>query len=180
MFDSMALTEHLLTQLAYQLVLVSSNSLTKKGNFRRKLLVSLRGEFFVQFLLALPWCLTVNISPYCLKKIIEYMECQGCGPPTIHQYLYVFGILFASLGGAISQQQATQCGRHMYIHAASVANSEVYAKALRRKDKSSPKEQQDQGHRSANVASKLILFLFSMKCHFSKHTELTEIKLFNC
>ncbi|KAF9384340.1 hypothetical protein CPB97_005742 [Podila verticillata] len=143
-------------------------NLTKKGNFRRKLLVSLRGEFFVQFLLALPWCLTVNISPYCLKKIIEYMECQGCGPPTIHQYLYVFGILFASLGGAISQQQATQCGRHMYIHAASVANSEVYAKALRRKDKSSPKEQQDQGHRSANVANLVAVDIKKLEIPFSQ------------
>jgi len=112
--------------------------------------------------------LTVNISPYCLKKIIEYMECQECGPPAIRQYLYVFGILFASLGGSVSQQQAAQCGRHMYIHAASVANSEVYAKVLRRKDKSSPKEQQGEGHGSANVASKLIFLFFSTICHFSK------------
>ncbi|KAF9332491.1 hypothetical protein BG006_004633 [Podila minutissima] len=142
-------------------------NLARKGTFTHKLLISLRAEFFVQFLLALPWCVTVNISPYCLKKIIEYMECQECAPPGIRQYMYVFGILFATLGGAISRQQAEQCGRHMYMHVVSVTNSEIYAKALRRKDNSSLTEQQSQGRGSANVANLVAVDIKKLETPFS-------------
>ncbi|KAG0327706.1 hypothetical protein BG000_000839 [Podila horticola] len=142
-------------------------NLTKKGTFSRKLFISLRGEFFVQFLLALPWCVAVNISPYYLKKIIEYMECQECAPPSTRQYMYVFGILFATLGGAISRQQAEQCGRRMYMHVVSITNSEIYAKALRRKDKSSPKEQQGQGRGSANIANLVAIDIKKLEPPFS-------------
>ncbi|KAG0016475.1 hypothetical protein BGZ82_001085, partial [Podila clonocystis] len=142
-------------------------NLTKKGTFSRKLLISLGSEFFVQFLLALPWCVAVNISPYCLKKIIEYMECQECAPPSIRQYMYVFGILFATLSGAISRQQAEQYGRHMYMHVVSITNSEIYAKALRRKDKSSPKEQQGRRHESANIANLVAVDIKKLQPPFS-------------
>ncbi|KAF9175413.1 hypothetical protein BGX20_005689 [Mortierella sp. AD010] len=32
----------------------------------------------------------MNASPYCPNKIVEYIECKTCGPPTLVSYIYVF------------------------------------------------------------------------------------------
>lgn len=124
----------------------------------------LKGEFFAQFLWALPWCILINVSPYCLNKIIGYIECKDCGPPTTVQYLYVFGLLFSSLFESLCDQQALHIGRRIFLHTISICNAEVFAKSLRRKDMASPAdkeegEKEEGGKKkdgSLNIASKLI------------------------
>ncbi|KAF9384934.1 hypothetical protein CPB97_005270 [Podila verticillata] len=117
--------------------------LTKKGTFTRTLIETLKGEIFVQFLWAMPWCVFVNISPYCLNKIIQYIECKECGAPTAANYLYVFGLLLASLGDSLCMQAICHKGRRIYFHTASICNGEVFAKTLRRKDIASPDHKED-------------------------------------
>ncbi|KAG0335643.1 hypothetical protein BG000_007355 [Podila horticola] len=117
--------------------------LTKRGTFTRTLIETLKGEVFVQFLWAMPWCVFVNISPYCLNKIIQYIECKECGAPTAANYLYVFGLLLASLGDSLCMQAVCHKGRRIYFHTASICNGEVFAKTLRRKDIASPDHKED-------------------------------------
>ncbi|KAG0023260.1 hypothetical protein BGZ81_008188 [Podila clonocystis] len=117
--------------------------LTKKGTFTRTLIETLKGEIFVQFMWAMPWCVFVNISPYCLNKIIQYIECKECGAPTAFNYLYVFGLLLASLGDSLCMQAVCHNGRRIYFHTASICNGEVFAKTLRRKDIASSDHKDD-------------------------------------
>ncbi|KAF9980622.1 hypothetical protein BGZ75_008239 [Mortierella antarctica] len=114
------------------------------STFTRKLLKSLRWEFFVQFMWALPFCILVNASPYCLNRIVQYIECKECGPPTASNYIWVFGLLGASIFESLTQQAALHKGRRIYVHATSICNAEVFAKSLRRKDMASPADKTDE------------------------------------
>ncbi|KAF9132827.1 hypothetical protein BGW39_011213 [Mortierella sp. 14UC] len=117
--------------------------LVKEDSLFWSLFKVLKGEFFAQFLWAVPWCVFINVSPYCLNKIIEYVECKDCGPPTAVQYLYVFGLLFSSLLESLTDQQALHIGRRIFVHTISICNAEVFAKSLRRKDMASPADKEE-------------------------------------
>ncbi|KAG0018663.1 hypothetical protein BGZ81_010115 [Podila clonocystis] len=119
--------------------------LAKKGSFSRTLLTTLKGGFFVQFLWSLPWCFFANVSPYCLNKILQYIECQDCGPPTAANYMYVFGLLIAALGESLSMQTALHQGRRIYMHAVSICSAEVFTKSLHRKDAATHEGKNDNG-----------------------------------
>ncbi|KAF9930863.1 hypothetical protein FBU30_011152 [Linnemannia zychae] len=136
----------------------------------------LKGEFFVQFLWAVPWCVFVNVSPYCLNKIISYVECTDCGAPTATQYLYVFGLLFSSLLESLTDQQALHIGRRIFVHTISICNAEVFAKSLRRKDMASPAdkeegEKEDEGGKkkdgSLNIANLIAVDVKKLEIPFS-------------
>ncbi|KAF9911676.1 hypothetical protein EC991_002794 [Linnemannia zychae] len=106
--------------------------------FSRRLLLALRWEFFWQFTWAAPWCVMTTASPYCLNKIIQYIECEKCGPPTGAQYIWVFTLLSASIVESLCFQAALHYGRRIFVHTTSICNSAVFAKALKRKDMASP------------------------------------------
>ncbi|KAF9162910.1 hypothetical protein DFQ26_003118 [Actinomortierella ambigua] len=101
----------------------------------RALVKVLRGEFLAQLAWSLPWCAFVNSSPYCLNKIIRYLE-EPNGAVE-NAYFYVFALLFASFAESLCMQAALHIGRRIYVHVASIVNNEVFAKTLRRKDMSS-------------------------------------------
>ncbi|KAG0304127.1 hypothetical protein BGZ98_005900 [Dissophora globulifera] len=104
----------------------------------------LKWEFFAQFMWALPWAIFINVSPYCLNKIISYIECKDCGPPTTANYIYVFGLLLSSLIGSLCNQTALHIGRRIFVHTISICNAEIFAKALRRKDMASPADKSEE------------------------------------
>ncbi|KAF9098829.1 hypothetical protein BGX29_007411 [Mortierella sp. GBA35] len=135
----------------------------------------LKGEFFAQFLWAVPWCIFINVSPWCLNRIIQYIECKSCGPPTIVQYLYVFGLLFSSLLESLTDQQALHIGRRIFVHTISICNAEVFAKALRRKDMASPADKDDEADNngekkkdaSLNIANLIAVDVKKLEIPFS-------------
>ncbi|KAG0006856.1 hypothetical protein BGZ65_002794 [Modicella reniformis] len=106
----------------------------KGQTFTRRLLKALSWEFFIQFLWALPWCILINVPPFCMNKIIRYIECKTCGPPTMMEYSWVFGLLFAGILESLTQQAALHKGRRIFVHTTSICNAEVFAKTLCRKD----------------------------------------------
>lgn len=137
----------------------------RSKTFAGRLMKTLSGEFFVQFLWSLPWCVLVNASPYCLNKIIEYIECTDCRAPTSANYMWVFGLLFASIFESLAMQAALHKGRRIYVHTVSICNAQVFAKTLRRKDMAAPAENTDEDGKekkeedkkkdgSANISSK--------------------------
>ncbi|KAF9539971.1 hypothetical protein EC957_004821 [Mortierella hygrophila] len=151
-------------------------NLVKQDSLFWSLFKVLKWEFFAQFLWALPWCILINVSPYCLNKIIGYIECKDCGPPTAAQYLYVFGLLFSSLLESLTDQQALHIGRRIFLHTISICNAEVFAKSLRRKDMASPAdkeegEKEDGGDKkkdgSLNIANLIAVDVKKLEIPFS-------------
>ncbi|OAQ26561.1 hypothetical protein K457DRAFT_34568 [Linnemannia elongata AG-77] len=106
----------------------------KRSTFTRTLIYALRWDFFIQFLLALPYGALSIISPLCLNKITKFIECRDCGKPGLDMYAWVFALLFASILGSLCQQAALHMGRRIFVRATSICNAEVFAKSLRRKD----------------------------------------------
>ncbi|KAG0209533.1 hypothetical protein BGX33_005482 [Mortierella sp. NVP41] len=106
--------------------------------FTRRLLSSLKWEFFWQFMWTVPWCVCTTAAPYCLNKIIQYIECKDCGPPALSQYVWVFALLAASIIESLCFQSSLHYGRRIYVHTTSICNAAVFAKALKRKDMASP------------------------------------------
>ncbi|KAG0054378.1 hypothetical protein BGZ83_011387 [Gryganskiella cystojenkinii] len=73
-----------------------------------------------------------------MNKIIRYMECTECGPPTIENYKWVFGLLIASFFESMCFQAALHKGRRIFAHVTSIVTSQVYHKVLSRKDVGTP------------------------------------------
>ncbi|KAF9142871.1 hypothetical protein BGX30_001980 [Mortierella sp. GBA39] len=150
--------------------------------FTRRLLLSLRWEFFWQFTWTMPWSIMTTASPYCLNKIIQYIECKDCGPPTASQYIWVFALLGASIVESLCFQTALHYGRRIYVHTTSICNAAVFAKALKRKDMASPvgksdEEKEDGGKKkddedkkkdsSANISNLVAVDIKKLELPFS-------------
>ncbi|KAF9173923.1 hypothetical protein BGX21_011267 [Mortierella sp. AD011] len=116
---------------------------SKKKTFIRSLFTALRGGLIMQLFWSIPYSCLALAQPYCLNKLIKYIECKDCGAPTIHDYTWVFVLLITSTLESAAQQQALHQGRRLFVHLVSICNSEVFAKALRRKDVTSSAEKGD-------------------------------------
>ncbi|KAI8604697.1 ABC transporter type 1, transmembrane domain-containing protein [Dissophora ornata] len=138
----------------YSVYSIKRYNLVREDSLFWSLYKVLKWEFFAQFLWALPWCILINVSPYCLNKIIEYIECKSCGKPTTVQYLYVFGLLFSSLLESLCNQNALHIGRRIFVHTISICNAEVFAKALRRKDMASPADKSEEDSEGSSDSPK--------------------------
>ncbi|KAG0049393.1 hypothetical protein BGZ83_005801 [Gryganskiella cystojenkinii] len=128
----------------YSVVSIRRYNLVKQDSLFWSLMKVLKWEFFAQFLWALPWCILINVSPFCLNKIIQYIECDACGPPSIIEYLWVFGLLISSLLESLCNQNALHIGRRIFVHTFSILNVEIFGKALRRKDMASPADKSEE------------------------------------
>ncbi|KAG0279120.1 hypothetical protein BGZ95_002211 [Linnemannia exigua] len=162
--------------LDYSTHSIKRYNLVKQDSLFWSLFKVLKGEFFAQFLWSVPWCIFINVSPYCLNKIIGYIECKDCGPPTVVQYLYVFGLLFSSLLESLTDQQALHIGRRIFVHTISICNAEVFAKSLRRKDMASPADKTEEGEKengdkkkdgSLNIANLIAVDVKKLEIPFS-------------
>ena len=84
--------------------------------------------------------------------------------------MWVFGLLIASIFESLAMQAALHKGRRIYVHAVSICNAQVFAKALRRKDMAAPdndtdedgekakeEDQKKKKDGSANISSKCLL-----------------------
>ncbi|KAG0045862.1 hypothetical protein BGZ83_008926, partial [Gryganskiella cystojenkinii] len=154
---------------------VAATTFTTNGHktFTRALLWELKGEFLVQFFWAVPWCAMVVAAPYCMYQILVYMQCKDCAPPTMDNYKWVFGLLFASFFQSLCSQQALHRGRRIYVHLASICTSQIYVKTLKRKDLSGPvdddekKGKNDDKSKKLNIANLVAVDLGGMIYTFS-------------
>ncbi|KAF9973828.1 hypothetical protein BGZ73_002885 [Actinomortierella ambigua] len=135
----------------------------------RALVKVLRGEFLAQLAWSLPWCAFVNTSPYCLNKIIRYLE-EPEGPVE-DAFFYVFVLLFASFAESLCMQAALHIGRRIFVHVSSIVNNEIFAKTLRRKDMSSaPSEDSGEGNKkesSSNISNLVAVDIRKLEVPFS-------------
>ncbi|KAG0041300.1 hypothetical protein BGZ83_002035, partial [Gryganskiella cystojenkinii] len=131
---------------------VTATAFSMEGHqtFTLALIWELKGLFFKQFLWTVPWCLMVVAAPYCMNQILEYMQCSTCGEPTMENYKW-----------------ALHGGRRIYVHLVSICNSQVYGKALTRKDTSGPNEDKDKKKKKLNIANLVSVDLGRMIDTFS-------------
>ncbi|KAF8939485.1 hypothetical protein BGZ47_008153 [Haplosporangium gracile] len=118
------------------LSLTTSNqfSLTKKKSLVRSLLATLKTDMLIQFLWNVPHSVFIIAAPLCSKNIISYIECKHCGPPTFSTYLWVIALLATTLASSVCLNASDHRSRRLALKSASVLNSEIFKKSLRRKD----------------------------------------------
>ncbi|KAG0052464.1 hypothetical protein BGZ83_002543 [Gryganskiella cystojenkinii] len=117
----------------------------RNTSFIRAFVAAVRYDVFVQFLWCVPWCFFMNAAPYCLNKIVQFVECEDCGAPTWREFSWVFALFFSQFLESLTIQAALHKGRRIYVHTVSICNSQIFAKTLRRKDLGSPNKKEEDG-----------------------------------
>ncbi|KAF9541718.1 hypothetical protein EC957_002737 [Mortierella hygrophila] len=112
--------------------------LNQKKTFYWSLFNAIKRDVFLQHIYATPALLLPLVAPYCLNKIVKYIECQDCGAPTIENYIWVFALLISTLLQSIALQATCHVGRRLFVHLTSICNTAVFEKSIRRKDISAP------------------------------------------
>ncbi|KAF9920355.1 hypothetical protein FBU30_009841 [Linnemannia zychae] len=142
--------------------------LHQKNSFYRSLFNAIKYEILLQHVLATPALILPLVAPYCLNKIVKYIECNDCGAPTMENYLWVFALLTAALIESVFLQATCHAGRRLFVHVTSICNTAVFEKSIRRKDVShatpttadpkdkDSKEKSDKDNDSSNDSNKPI------------------------
>ncbi|KAF9901083.1 hypothetical protein EC991_006548 [Linnemannia zychae] len=113
---------------------VQQFKLHQKSTFYLSLFNAIKYEILLQHIYATPALLLPLVAPYCLNKIVKYIECQECGAPTFENYIWVFALLASTLLESIALQATCHAGRRIFVHVTSICNTAVFEKSIRRKD----------------------------------------------
>lgn len=106
----------------------------KNYPFIVRLVINFKSRISVQVVWAVLWGLLTFVGPYSLERILYYVKHKD--EMSIEWgYLYVFGMLFGMLLATVAQSQMLWHGRRISMQLRSIVVGEVYAKALRRKDR---------------------------------------------
>ncbi|GJJ76107.1 hypothetical protein EMPS_08466 [Entomortierella parvispora] len=112
----------------------------KNYPFLIRLIINFKKRIGVQAIWAVIWGMFTFVGPFALERILHYIQNQD----TISVewgYIYVFGMFFGMLIATIAQSQMLWHGRRISIQLRSIVVGEVYAKALRRKDRAGQTQQ---------------------------------------
>ncbi|KAK3842495.1 MAG: ABC transporter type 1, transmembrane domain-containing protein [Linnemannia gamsii] len=113
---------------------VQQFKLNQKSTFYRSLFNAIKYEVLLQHIYCTPALLLPLVAPYCLNKIVKYIECEECGAPTFENYIWVFALLASTLLESIALQATCHAGRRIFVHVTSICNTAVFEKSIRRKD----------------------------------------------
>ncbi|KAK3842992.1 MAG: hypothetical protein J3R72DRAFT_442126 [Linnemannia gamsii] len=106
----------------------------KNYPFIIRLFINFKKRLSVQVVWAICWGLLSFAGPFALERILYFVKHRD----TISiewGYVYVFGMFFGMLAATITQSQMLWHGRRISMQLRSIVVGEVYAKALRRKDR---------------------------------------------
>ncbi|KAF9942386.1 hypothetical protein BGZ65_001426 [Modicella reniformis] len=106
----------------------------KNHTFIIRLVINFRKRITVQVVWAIIWALLMFVGPYALERILHFIK----NKKTVSVewgYVYVFGMFFGMLLGTVAQSQTLWHGRRISMQLRSIVVGEVFAKALRRKDR---------------------------------------------
>ncbi|KAI8360085.1 hypothetical protein B0O80DRAFT_194371 [Mortierella sp. GBAus27b] len=108
---------------------------TRKNHpFIVRLIINFRKTITVQAFWAILWGLTMFVGPFALERILNFINNKDT-VSVEWGYIYVFGMLFGMLFSTIAQSRMLWYGRRVSMQLRSIVVGEVYAKALRRKDR---------------------------------------------
>ncbi|KAF9149045.1 hypothetical protein BG015_009183 [Linnemannia schmuckeri] len=106
----------------------------KNYPFIIRLFINFKKRLSIQVVWAICWSLLSFAGPFALERILHFVKNRD----TISVewgYVYVFGMFFGMLAATITQSQMLWHGRRISMQLRSIVVGEVYAKALRRKDR---------------------------------------------
>ncbi|KAF9584468.1 hypothetical protein BGW38_006357 [Lunasporangiospora selenospora] len=106
----------------------------KNYPFAIRLIINFKDRISVQAVWAVIWGFLTFVGPYGLERILHYIDNQDT-MSVEWGYLYVFGMFFGMLLATVAQSQMLWHGRRISMQLRSIVVGEVYAKALRRKDR---------------------------------------------
>ncbi|KAI1316226.1 hypothetical protein EDD11_010273 [Mortierella claussenii] len=107
---------------------------TRKNHaFIVRLVINFKKRISVQALWAVAWGFLTFIGPFALERILNFVDHKDIS--TEWGYIYVFGMFFGMLLSTTAQSQMLWHGRRISMQLRSIVVGEVYAKALRRKDR---------------------------------------------
>ncbi|KAF9419736.1 hypothetical protein BGZ94_009323 [Podila epigama] len=106
----------------------------KNYPFIIRLIINFKSRISVQVVWAVLWGLLTFVGPYSLERILYFVDHKD-EMSAEWGYLYVFGMLFGMLLATVGQSQMLWHGRRISMQLRSIIVGEVYAKALRRKDR---------------------------------------------
>ncbi|KAG0369465.1 hypothetical protein BGZ54_009889 [Gamsiella multidivaricata] len=106
----------------------------KNYPFIARLVINFKKRITVQALWAVVWGLLTFVGPFALERILFYVDNKDT-MASEWGYIYVFGMFFGMLLATIAQSQMLWHGRRISMQLRSIVVGEVYAKALRRKDR---------------------------------------------
>ncbi|KAG0245229.1 hypothetical protein BGW41_002698 [Actinomortierella wolfii] len=110
----------------------------KNHGFLMRLFINFKRPLVIHFFWALAWGALHFVGPYGLERILHFVANRD--KYSIEWgYIYVVGTLFGMIVFTIAQSQMLWVGRRISIHLRSIIVGEVYAKALRRKDRAGQK-----------------------------------------
>ncbi|KAI8601841.1 hypothetical protein EDD21DRAFT_373502 [Dissophora ornata] len=108
---------------------------TRKNHpFIVRLVINFKKRITVQACWAVGWGLLTFVGPFALERILYFIKNKNT-LSVEWGYIYVFGMLFGMLLATIAQSQMLWHGRRISLQLRSIVVGEVYAKALRRKDR---------------------------------------------
>ncbi|KAF9920021.1 hypothetical protein FBU30_010239 [Linnemannia zychae] len=120
----------------------------KNYPFIIRLFINFKKRLTIQVLWAICWGLLSFAGPFALERIL-YFASHRDTVSVEWGYVYVFGMFFGMLAATITQSQMLWHGRRISMQLRSIVVGEVYAKALRRKDRAG----QTQKDSNANAES---------------------------
>ncbi|KAF9914536.1 hypothetical protein BX616_008097 [Lobosporangium transversale] len=121
---------------------------TRKNHaFIVRLIINFRRRISVQAVWAVAWGVLTFVGPFALERILNFVDNKEIS--TEWGYIYVFGMFFGMALGTVAQSQMLWHGRRISMQLRSIIVGEVYAKALRRKDRAG-QTQKGENHDSDN------------------------------
>ncbi|KAF9169455.1 hypothetical protein BGX20_010302 [Mortierella sp. AD010] len=106
----------------------------KNYPFIVRLVINFKRRITIQVFWAVCWGFLTFVGPFTLERVLHFISNKD----TISAewgYIYVFGMFFGMLCATIAQSQMLWHGRRISMQLRSIVVGEVYAKALRRKDR---------------------------------------------
>ncbi|KAF8979257.1 hypothetical protein BGZ46_005664 [Entomortierella lignicola] len=106
----------------------------KNYPFLIRLVINFRKRITVQVFWAIAWGFLTFVGPFTLERILFFVKNKDT-IATEWGYIYVFSMFFGMMLATIAQSQMLWHGRRISMQLRSIVVGEVYAKALRRKDR---------------------------------------------
>lgn len=128
-----ALTFQHLARTAYE-DFVNTKQFFASVRVLRRIYSANKQEIWCQFIFATLACVLNYLSPFFQQKFLEYIELKEDRPPIQRAYLYILGLFLVALVKLLCNNVQLWMGRRWNVRTLIMLDSEIFAKALKRKD----------------------------------------------
>ncbi|KAF9091354.1 hypothetical protein BGX23_005238 [Mortierella sp. AD031] len=131
----------------------------KNYPFIIRLFINFKKRLSVQAVWAVCWGLLSFAGPFALERILHFVDNRNT-MSIEWGYVYVFGMFLGMLAATIAQSQMLWHGRRISMQLRSIVVGEVYAKALRRKDRAGQTQKESNADADSDDEEENEMFTF--------------------